>query len=372
MTHTAQDGTDLFDPVTIGIWQLANRIVMAPLTRCRVKNDGIPGALQATYYAQRASAGLIISEATNISPQGRGYAFTPGIFNAAQIAGWKRVTDAVHAKQGKIVCQLWHVGRFSHPSLQPGGALPVAPSAIAPEGNTFTEQGLQPVPTPRALATGEIPGIVEQYRHAAACARRAGFDGVEIHSANCYLLDQFIRDSTNHRTDRYGGSIENRTRLVLEVVDAVVDVWGGGSRVGIRLAPVTPHTGNTPLDSNVMATYGYLIEQLNRFDLAYLHFVEGATTMSRDVPPGISLEKLRASFKGPYMANNGYTLELARTARRNGSAELICFGRPFIGNPDLVERLKTGAALAEAPRETWYGGNEHGYTDWPMLGASAS
>jgi N-ethylmaleimide reductase len=372
MTETAPDDTDLFDPVEIGAWHLANRIVMAPLTRCRVKNDGVPGGLQATYYAQRAGAGLIISEATNISWQGRGYAFTPGIFNEAQVAGWKRVTEAVHAQHGKIVCQLWHVGRYSHPSLQPGGALPVAPSAIAPEGDTFTEQGLQKVPTPRALETEEIPGIIEQYRHAAKCARQAGFDGVEIHGANCYLLDQFIRDSTNQRTDRYGGSIENRTRLVLEVVEAVVTVWGGGSRVGIRLAPVTPNTGNTPLDSNVMATYGYLIEQLNRFNLAYLHFVEGATGMSREVPAGVSLERLRNLFKGPYMANNGYTLELARTARRNGTAELICFGRPFIGNPDLVERLKTGTALTEAPRETWYGGGEHGYTDWPTLSSSAA
>ncbi|MEC4749900.1 alkene reductase [Methylomicrobium sp. Wu6] len=372
MTKTYHADTDLFDSVTIGAWQLANRIVMAPLTRCRVKNDGIPGALQATYYAQRASAGLIISEATNISPQGRGYAFTPGIFNDAQVAGWKQVTDAVHQQHGKIVCQLWHVGRFSHPSLQPDGALPVAPSAIAPEGETFTEQGLRKVPTPRALETGEMPGIVEQYRHAAACAKQAGFDGVEIHAANCYLLDQFIRDSTNRRTDQYGGSIENRARLVLEVVEAVVAIWGDGSRVGIRLAPVTPNTGNTPLDSNVMATYGYLIEQLNRFNLAYLHFVEGATGMSREVPEGISLEKLRALFLGPYMANNGYTLELALAARRNGTAELICFGRPFIANPDLVERLKSGAALTEAPRETWYGGDEHGYTDWPLLDANAS
>ena len=370
MTNTAD--TDLFDPVTIGAWQLSNRIVMAPLTRCRVKNDGIPGELQATYYAQRAGAGLIISEATNISPQGRGYAFTPGIFTGAQIDGWKRVTDAVHRKNGKIVCQLWHVGRFSHPSLQPGNVLPVAPSAIAPEGETFTEQGLQKVPTPRALESDEIPGIIEQYRHAAACAKQAGFDGVEIHSANCYLLDQFIRDSTNRRTDRYGGSIENRTRLVLEVVNAVCAVWGGGSRVGIRLAPVTPHTGNTPLDSDVMATYGYLIRQLNEFNLAYLHCVEGATTLSRDVPAGISLEKLRGLFEGPYMANNLYTRELALAARRNESADLICFGRPFIANPDLVERLKIGAPLAVAPREAFYGGDEHGYTDWPTLDGSAA
>lgn len=358
--------SDLFDPVEIGAWHLANRIVMAPLTRCRVTNDGVPGALQAHYYAQRAGAGLIISEATNISPQGRGYACTPGIFNAEQVAAWKQVTGAVHEKNGKIVCQLWHVGRYSHPSLQPGGGLPVAPSAIAAEGETLTEDGLQPVPTPRALETNEIPGIVEQYRHAAACAKRAGFDGVEIHAANCYLLDQFIRDTTNQRDDRYGGSIENRCRLVLEVVEAVTDAWPS-NRVGIRLSPVTPNTGNTPLDSDVMSTYGYLIEQLNRFKLAYLHFVEGATGMSRHVPAGVSLETLRALFEGPYMANNGYTPELALERRREGKADLICFGRPFIANPDLVERLKAGAELAEAPRETWYGGGERGYTDWPTM-----
>lgn len=369
MTQTTPTDSDLFTPIKIGAWQLANRIVMAPLTRCRVSNDGVPGSLQALYYSQRAGAGLIISEATNISPQGRGYAFTPGIFNAEQVAGWKHVTDAVHEKQGKIVCQLWHVGRYSHPSLQPGGGLPVAPSAIAAEGETFTEDGLQPVPVPRALETNEIPGIVEQYRRAAECSKQAGFDGVEIHAANCYLMDQFIRDATNHRSDQYGGSIENRCRILLEVTEAVTGVWGS-DRVGIRLSPVTPNTGNTPLDSNVMATYGYLIEQLDRFDLAYIHFVEGATGMSRDIPENVSLEQLRKLFKGPYIANNGYTPELALDARRGNKADLICFGRPFIANPDLVERLKAGVGLAEAPRETWYGGGEQGYTDWPTMNST--
>ncbi|MFA5984283.1 MAG: alkene reductase [Methylococcaceae bacterium] len=365
--HKKSLANDLFEPVKIGAWQLANRIVMAPLTRCRVKNDGIPGQLQATYYAQRASAGLIISEATNISPQGRGYAYTPGIFNAEQIAGWQLVTAAVHAKQGKIICQLWHVGRFSHPSLQPNGALPVAPSALAPDGETYTEQGMQPVPTPRALESHEIAGIIGQYRHAATCAKQAGFDGVEIHAANSYLLEQFIRDTTNQRTDQYGGNIENRTRLVLDVIEAVVDVWQSGDRVGIRLSPVTPTAGNTPLDSNVMATYGYLIEKFNHFNLAYLHFIEGATRMSRLIPDGINLEQLAKLFNGPYMANNNYTAELAISARQHHKADLICFGRPFIANPDLVERLKIGAELAEAPQETWYGGDFQGYTDWPTI-----
>jgi len=357
--------TDLFQPVTVGAWQLANRIVMAPLTRCRVKSDGVPGALQAQYYAQRASAGLIISEAANISPQAKGYANTPGIFSDAQVAGWRQVTDAVHAKQGKIVCQLWHTGRYSHPSLQPDGQIPVAPSAIPAEGETITELGMQMVLTPRALETQEIPGIIEQYRHAAQCAKRAGFDGVEIHSANCYLLEQFIRDSTNHRKDQYGGSIENRTRLVLEVTQAVTDVWGDGSWVGIRLSPLTPTAGNTPLDSDVMATYGYLIEQLNQSNLAYLHFIEGSTRVSREIPGNVDLSQLRALFKGPYMANNLYTRELALDARAHNLADLVCFGRPFIANPDLVERLKNDSELAVAPKETWYGGNEIGYTDWP-------
>lgn len=356
--------SDLFQPVNIGAWQLANRIVMAPLTRCRIEHDGIPGPLQAEYYAQRAGAGLIVSEATNISPQARGYAYTPGIYTQSQIQGWRTVSDAVHAQGGKIVCQLWHVGRFSHPSLQPGGALPVAPSAIAAEGETFTETGMQAVPTPRALETAEITGIVDQYQHAALCAQQAGFDGVEVHSANCYLLEQFLRDSTNRRNDEYGGSIENRCRLVLEVMEAVTGVWSG-NQVGIRLSPVTPSAGNTPLDSDPMATYAYLIRQLNRFGLAYLHFVEGSTRMSREVPAGIDLAALRELFAGPYMANNLYTRELALKARTENAADLICIGRPFMANPDLVERWRRSAPLADAPKEAWYGGGAAGYTDWP-------
>jgi N-ethylmaleimide reductase len=367
MTQMPNLNTDLFDPVRLGPYQLANRIVMAPLTRSRVGSDGVPGAMQAEYYAQRASAGLLISEATNISVQGRGYAFTPGIFNDEQVAGWKLVTDAVHAAGGRIVCQLWHVGRFSHPSLQENGALPVAPSAIAPDGQTFTETGMQTVPTPRALETGEIAGIVEQYRNAAECAKRAGFDGVELHAANGYLLEQFIRDSTNRRTDAYGGSVANRVRIVLEVLGAITEVWGGGERVGIRLSPVTPEAGHIPLDSNVMGTYGHLIDLLRPFKLMYLHFVEGATGTSRALPPGVDLQSLRARFDGPYMANNGYDRDLALQARREQAADLICFGRPFIANPDLVERLRQDAPLAVAPHDTLYGGGAEGYTDWPTL-----
>lgn len=356
--------TDLFSPYKMGALELANRIVMAPVTRSRMGEDGVPNELHATYYAQRASAGLIISEATNISAQGRGYAMTPGIWTEAQVAGWKKVTDAVHAGGGKIVVQLWHVGRYSHVDLQPNGEAPVAPSAIKAEGTTYTANGVIEVSMPRALETSEIPGIIEQYRHAAECAKRAGFDGVEVHSANCYLLDQFLRDSTNHRTDQYGGSIENRARLTLEVTEAVVKVWGSG-RVGIRLSPVTPNAGNTPPDSNVMATYGYLIRELNKFKLAYLHFVEGATAESRYVPEGVDLDALRGLFDGPYIGNNNYDHELAVVRRAEGKVDAVAFGRPFIANPDLVERLRHGAELAVAPREAYYGGGAEGYTDWP-------
>ncbi len=358
--------SDLFQPVRMGPLTLANRIVMAPLTRSRAGQGDVPRGLNAEYYTQRASAGLIISEATNISQQGKGYAFTPGIYTDEQVAGWRLVTDAVHAKGGHIFLQLWHVGRISHPDLQPWGHLPVAPSAIRPGGQAFTETGFQPHVTPRALDTDEIPGIVRDYAHAAECAKRAGFDGVEIHAANSYLLDQFLRDSTNKRTDRYGGNLENRTRFPLEVAAAVTKVWGG-DRVGIRLSPLAPQPGDTPLDSNPMETYSYLVERLNRYGLVYIHTIEGATQGSRDEPPGFSFQQLRRQFQGLYMANNGYTRDLALRARRENLADLICFGRPFIANPDLVERLRTGAPLADAPKETWYGGGAHGYTDYPAL-----
>ena len=357
--------TDLFTPSSFGAISTANRIVMAPVTRSRYGEDGVPGALHATYYAQRASAGLIVSEATNISPQGRGYAATPGIWNDAQVAGWKQVTDAVHAAGGKIVCQLWHVGRFSSVELQPDGGAPVAPSAIKAEGSAYTTEGFVPVSMPRALEIKEIADIIAQYVHAAKNALRAGFDGVEVHSANCYLLDQFLRDATNHRTDKYGGARENRVRLTLEVTEAVVAIWGG-NRVGIRLSPVTPDVGNTPLDSNVMDTYGHLIGELNRFELAYLHFVEGATGGSRAVPENVDLDQLRAMFTGPYIGNNNYDLDLAIDRRAQGKIDAVAFGRLFIGNPDLVERLRRGKDLTIAPRESYYNGGAKGFTDWPV------
>ena len=361
----AQTGSDLFQPGRLGPYQLANRIVMAPLTRSRADEEGVPRPLMVEYYAQRASAGLIITEGTNISPQGRGYALTPGLYEAAQVEGWRKVTEAVHARGGRIFPQLWHVGRVSHPSLQPGGALPVAPSAIQPEATSYTDAGFRPCVTPRALATAEIPEIVEQYRHATRNALVAGFDGVEIHAANGYLIEQFLRDSTNKRTDAYGGSRENRARLLLEVTEAVVGVCGG-ERVGIRLSPVSPVNG-ADLDSDPAGTYAYVVERLNAFGLAYIHIIEGATQGPREVPGGFDLQILRQSFKGLYIANNGYDLGLALEARRRNLADIISFGRLYIANPDLVERLRIGALLNVPDRATFFGGGAAGYTDYPVL-----
>jgi len=364
-TEKTQEHRDLFQPVRLGPYRLANRIVMAPLTRSRAGEDGVPRPLMAEYYAQRASAGLIITEGANISPQGRGYAFTPGIYDDKQVEGWRLVTEAVHARSGRIFPQLWHVGRISHPSLQPGGALPVAPSAIRPEATAYTTAGFQPCVTPRALAVAEIPEIVEQYRRAARNALAAGFDGVEIHAANNYLIEQFLRDSTNKRTDAYGGSRENRARLLLEVTEAVAGVCGG-ERVGIRLSPVTPVNGGD-LDSDPAGTYAYVVERLNAFGLAYIHMIEGATQGPREVPGGFDLQILRRSFKNLYIANNGYDRGLALEARRRNLADLIAFGRLYIANPDLVERLRIGARLNVPDRKTFFGGGAAGYTDYPVL-----
>lgn len=356
---------DLFQPVTLGPYQLSNRVVMAPLTRSRAGENGVPRPLMTDYYAQRASAGLIIAEGTNISLQGRGYALTPGIYDETQVQGWRQVTEAVHARRGRIFPQLWHVGRVSHPSLQSGGNLPVAPSAIRPEATSYTTAGFQPCVTPRALATAEIPGIVEQYRHAARNALTAGFDGVEIHAANGYLIEQFLRDSTNKRTDAYGGSRENRARLLLEVTEAVVGVCGG-ERVGIRLSPVSQVNG-AGLDSDPAGTYAYVVDRLNAFGLAYIHIIEGATQGPREVPGGFDLQILRRSFKGLYIAHNGYDLELALEARRRNLADLISFGRLYIANPDLVQRLRIDASLSVPDRATFFGGGARGYTDYPAL-----
>ena len=359
----------LFKPFTLGPLGLPNRIVMAPLTRSRAGQGDAPRALNATYYAQRASAGLIISEATQISQQGKGYAFTPGIHSPEQVAGWRLVTQAAHAAGGRIFAQLWHVGRISHPDLQPDGGLPVAPSAVQPEGQAFTEAGFKPFVTPRALAEAEIPGIVADYRHAAECALQAGFDGVEIHGANGYLIDQFLKDKTNQRTDRYGGSLENRTRFLLEVAEAVTGVWGG-NRVGLRVSPTSP--ANDIADSNPQRLFGHVVKALEPFGLAYLHVVEGATGGPRDSAPGFDFQALRRGFGGAYMANNGYDLALAQATLKEGRADLIAFGRPFIANPDLVQRLRQGAPLAEPDKATFYGGDAHGYTDYPPLDQAAA
>ena len=354
----------VMQPVVIGDLELKNRVVMAPLTRSRSSTEGVPPPYAADYYAQRASAGLIISEATNVSPQAVGYAFTPGIWSDAQVESWQRVTDKVHRNGGVMVLQLWHCGRISHPDLQPGHQPPVSASAITPKGQAFTAEGMKDHVTPRALETDEIPGIVEDYRKAAANAKRAGFDGVEIHSANNYLLEQFVRDSTNKRTDRYGGSVENRLRFPLAVVEAVCDVWGGGRRVGIRLSPTTTVPGETPLDSDPQGTYDAYVDALNRFGLLYVHVIEGVTRATRE-SDAINFDTLRKHVKSAYIGNNKMTLDLAEAELADGHADLFAFGRPFIGNPDLVERLRTGAPLVDAPQSAYYGGDSKGYSDWP-------
>ncbi|MGJ4895704.1 MULTISPECIES: alkene reductase [unclassified Bradyrhizobium] len=356
----------LFAPYQLGPVTLANRVVMAPLTRNRAVDGLAPGPLTAEYYSQRASAGLLISEASQVSQQGQGYQDTPGIYSKEQIAGWRKVTDAVHAKGGRIFIQLWHVGRISHVSLQPNGGAPVAPSAIAAKTKTFVGGAFTDVSTPRALELAEIPGIVAAFKQAALNAIEAGFDGVEIHGANGYLLDQFAKDGANKRTDAYGGSIENRAKLMLEVAKAVSEAIGA-DRTGIRLSPVTP--ANDISDSNPQALFDYIVDQLAALNLVYIHVIEGATGGPRDVAP-FDYASLRKRFKGTYIANNGYDLALANKQLDANAADLIAFGRPFIANPDLVERLKVSAPLNELDRATLYGGGEKGYTDYPTLKAA--
>jgi N-ethylmaleimide reductase len=359
-------GSDLFSPTHIGAIGVANRVAMAPLTRSRADMNGVHSELAIEYYRQRAAAGLIISEATNISREGRGYAFTPGIYTDEHVAAWRKITDAVHQAGGKIVNQLWHVGRISHDSLQENGQPPVAPSAIQAGELVFLESRTQARPSmPRALETAEIPRILEDYRNAARRAKEAGFDGVEVHSANGYLLEQFVRDSTNRRTDQYGGSLENRVRFPVEVVSAVADIWGA-DRVGVRLSPLTRSAGDTPLDSDPERTYFYYAEQLGKLGLAYLHCVEGQTR-GDNAASAFDFKKLHAAFGGKYIANNSYQRQMAMDAIASGHADMVAFGRPFISNPDLVERLKLDAPWAEPDRATLYGGGAEGYTDYPVL-----
>ena len=357
--------SQLFQPTRIGDIEVANRIVMAPLTRSRAdeaKGD-IPGsAMNVDYYRQRSGAGLIISEGTQVSPVGKGYMATPGIYSDAQVEGWKHITKAVHDAGSKIIAQIWHVGRITHPDLT-GGAQPVAPSAIQPKVVAYTHGGKVDVPVPHALSLAEIKEVVQQFRHAAANAIRAGFDGVEIHGANGYLVDQFIRDGSNQRTDDYGGSIENRGRFALEVVDACVAEIGAG-RVGIRLSPLTPF--NDSSDSNPQAVFGHLVDELNKRGIAFIHFIEGETGGPRDVP-GFDYAAARQAFKGTYIANNGYDRQMAIDAIDSGRADAVAFGRLFISNPDLVERLKLNAALNDPNPNTFYSPGTVGYTDYPAL-----
>jgi len=354
--------TDLFTPIRVGPLELPNRVFMAPMTRNRAP-DNVPTELMKVYYSQRAEAGLIISEGAQISEQGIGYPATPGIHTDAQVAGWKAITDAVHERGGHMFCQLWHCGRVSHPDFH-GGELPVAPSAVRPEGQAFTPGGLKDFVTPRALEPEEIPGIVADYAHGADCARRAGFDGVEIHGANGYLIDQFLRDGSNRRTDAYGGSIENRARFLLEVTEAVCDTLGA-DRVGVRLSPLQPF--NDMRDSNPEATFSHAVKALNRFGLGYLHITEMGSEAPGAAGPAFDLRRLRPLWEGVYVTNGGYDKARANAAIAAGDADAVAFGVLFLANPDLVTRFRRDAPLNAPDPDTFYGGDEHGYTDYPAL-----
>jgi N-ethylmaleimide reductase len=355
--------TKLFEAYKLGPITLPNRLVMAPLTRNRAIEGLVPSPLAVEYYGQRASAGLLITEASQVSQQGQGYQDTPGIYSKEQVAGWRKVTERVHARGGRIFIQLWHVGRVSHTSLQPNAGAPVGPSAIRAKGKTFVGGTFSDISEPRALTLEEIPGIIESFKRAAANALEAGFDGVEIHGANGYLLDQFAKDGANKRNDAYGGRIESRARLMLEVSKAVA-AEAGPERTGIRISPVTP--SNDISDSNPQPLFDHIVDHLNALKLVYIHVVEGATGGARDIAP-FDYGSLRQRFKGAYIANNGYDFELANKVLAANEADLIAFGKPFIANPDLVERLKRGAPLNAPDKATFYGGGAKGYTDYPAL-----
>jgi len=359
---------DLFASFKLGAIDLANRIVMAPLTRNRAEAGNVPGPLTVEYYAQRASFGLIIAEATQVSAQAQGYVSTPGLHTPEQIAGWRKVTDAVHAQGGKIFVQLWHTGRMSHTAFQPGEQAPVAPSAIRAHAKTFIPgQGYVDTSTPRALETAEIAGIVDDFRTAARHAIAAGFDGVEIHGAHGYLLDAFLRDGANKRTDIYGGSIETRARFLLEVMAAVIGEIGA-ERVGVRLSPVSPV--NDSSESQPQALFEHVVRELDKLHPVYIHVVEGATGGPRDNAP-FDYAKLRSLYHGVWMLNNGYNKAMAAAAVASGEADLVSFGRAAITNPDLPRRLKENAPLNELFKDApLYGGQgPHGYIDYPALPA---
>ncbi|WP_224370143.1 alkene reductase [Hyalangium versicolor] len=348
----------LFKPLRLGSLELQNRMVMAPMTRSRALEGNVPNPLAVTYYVQRASAGLLITEATQVSSQGVGYIRTPGIHSPEQVAGWKKIVDAVHEAGGKIFAQLWHVGRMSHPDFH-DGVLPVAPSALQPDGEVFTTRGRTRLVTPRALELYELPGIVEQFRHGAASAKAAGFDGVELHGANGYLLDQFLRDGSNQRTDAYGGSIQNRARLPLEVAEAVIQVWGA-ERVGYRLSPTFNMYSMS--DSNPVETFSYISEQLSQLRLGYLHVTEQVGGQGARITP-----LLREKFRGALIVNGGYGAETGNEAIARGEADLVAYGVPFLANPDLPQRYQSGSPLNTADRATFFAGEEKGYIDYPAL-----
>jgi N-ethylmaleimide reductase len=367
---------DLFSPVKIGPYELRNRIVMSPMTRSRAGDGGIPTSLNALYYEQRSSAGLIVTEAAQVSLQGVGYPFTPGIHNSEQAEGWRGVTDAVHGRGGRIFCQLFHAGRISVPQLQPEGETPVAPSAVAPAGEAWTAEGMIPYGTPRALERDEIDIEVEAFRRASEFAVEAGFDGVEIHSANGYLPDQFLQSSTNQREDGYGGPAESRVRFVRQVLEAVAGVWGA-EKVGIHVSPGNPF--NSMGDADPAETFTTLVETISPLGLAYLHVSEihladpGDRREARyNAGPNEITSRLRELFDGPYISNGGYDGRSAERVLASGWADLVSFGRPFIGNPDLPERLRAGAELNTLDPPTLYGGDEKGYTDYPFLGEGDS
>ena len=361
--------TTLFDPIQIGDLDLANRIVMAPLTRNRAAPGEVPSDLAVEYYRQRATAGLLITEGSQVSPEGQGYVDTPGIYNREQVAGWRRVTDAVHSEGGRIAVQLWHVGRISHISLQPKGHAPVSSTARRAETTTFTRDGFVPVSSPRALRADEIPAIVASYRDAARRAMDAGFDGVEVHGANGYLIDQFLRDSINDRTDEYGGPIGNRTRFLVEVMRAVVEAIGNG-RTALRLSPVTP-SNDAGQDGDPQALFEHAVAQLAPLQLAFIEVVEGQTAGARDFAP-FNYAALRRRFNGAWVVNNGYQRQMALEAVASRAADLVSFGRPFISNPDLVRRLRENAPLNALDTSTLYGGGARGYIDYPTLDESAA
>lgn len=353
----------LFTPLDVGALTLPNRVVMAPMTRNRAKPDGdVPGDLAPTYYRQRASAGLIITEATQVSPNGKGYDLTPGIYSAEQVEGWRRVTEAVHDAGGRIAAQLWHVGRISHVDHL-GGRAPLAPSAIRANAQTFVNGGFAPTSEPRALTTDEIRGVVEEFRRAAINAEEAGFDMVEIHGANGYLIDQFLRDGSNRRDDAYGGPVENRVRFLVEVAEAVAGVLGA-DRVGLRLSPFSGFGDMS--DSDPLATFGTAVEKMSALGLGYLHLVEAGDES------GTGIAELRSRFRGVYIANGGYDRERAIRAVDTGAADAVAFGVSFLANPDLVERLRKGASLNAPDRTTFYGGDARGYTDYPAFDVAAA